>query len=208
MINLVGKLPEAFIVACSGGVDSMAMLSFFCNRKTRPSVAYFNHGTEHSQKTESFVRKYCEENELALYTRGIKRERNKNESLEEYWRNERYSFFRDLPGPVATAHNLDDCVETWIFTSLHGNPKIIPYRNQNVFRPFLATPKSDLIAWCAKNNIPHSEDESNKDVRFCRNRIRHRIVPEALLINPGLRTVIKKKIILREKEGENDVHLC
>jgi hypothetical protein len=34
----------------------------------------------------------------------------------------------------------------------------------------------------------------NKCVDYSRNRIRHNIVPEALLVNPGLKTVVRKMI--------------
>jgi tRNA(Ile)-lysidine synthase len=194
MIRFDGSLPTDLYVACSGGVDSMAVLSFLMNGRT-PKVAYFNHGTPHSQKTEVFIRDFCKANNLTLEVGHITCERNPRESKEEYWRNQRYAFLHGLNAPVVMAHNLDDCIETWIFSALNGNPKIIPYSNGNVIRPFRQTPKADFISWCVRKEIPWSEDSSNADCAYVRNRIRHKIVPEAKLVNPGLAKVIRKKIM-------------
>lgn len=195
MIRIGGQIPHNVYVACSGGVDSMAVLSFLMSRPIKPRVAYFNHGTEHSRVTESFVRKFCEDNALSLTIGHITRERDPRESLEEYWRNERYAFFHKLDLPVVTAHNLDDCIETWIFGALNGAPKLIPYSNKNVVRPFRQTEKAEFISWCTRHNVAWAEDLSNRDVSYARNRIRHNIIPEAKIINPGLNKVIRKKLI-------------
>jgi tRNA(Ile)-lysidine synthase len=66
-----------------------------------------------------------------------------------------------------------------------------------VIRPLLLNEKSDFYRWCEDKNVPFIEDESNSCVDYSRNRIRHNIVPEALLVNPGLKTVVKKMITLK-----------
>jgi tRNA(Ile)-lysidine synthase len=199
MLKFEGQLPHDCYVACSGGSDSMALLHFL-QQKRRPKVAYFNHGTEHSKAAEIFVRDYCRANDLHLEIASISAAKTGKESHEEYWRNERYRFFHSLPLPVLMAHNLDDCIESWIFSSLHGEGKIIPYRNVNVIRPFRQTPKADMREWCEKNRVAWAEDSSNLDCRYMRNHIRHRIVPEALVVNPGLAKVIRKKILAERSE--------
>jgi len=111
--------------------------------------------------------------------------------MEEYWRRERYTFLEEL-GPVITCHHLDDCVETYIWSSLHGTPKVIPLTRNNVIRPFLTTRKQDLIYWCESHNVPWIEDESNKNSRYTRNYIRNELIPHALHVNPGLPKLVKK----------------
>jgi len=124
--------------------------------------------------------------------------------MEEYWRNERYRFLSMYDFPVITAHHLGDAVETWIFNSLHGNPRIMPYKRGNVIRPFLITPKQELVDWVQRRGLSWCEDESNNDLKYMRNLIRHKIVPEAFLINPGLDTVVKKMYIRKRVEiGEH-----
>ena len=195
MLRFEGTIPQDLYIACSGGVDSMAVLSFLMNRANKPRVAYFNHGTAHSNFADGFVRAFCDKHSLELTVGHIQRLRGFKESSEEYWRNERYAFLHSLSHPVVMAHNLNDCMETWIFTSLHGDGKLIPYRNKNVIRPFRQTTKAEFISWCTRHGVGWAEDASNTDTAYARNRIRHNIMPEALIINPGLEKVIRKKIL-------------
>lgn len=197
MFKLIGSIPKNPVVACSGGVDSMAVLDFVRNHgKNQPTLAFFNHGTETSRLAEEFLKNYCARENLHLQVGQLVGERGKRESPEEFWRKKRYEFFATLNAEaIITCHHLDDCVESWIFSSLHGESKLIPYQNGNIIRPFLATRKAVLKQWCLTRNVPWVEDASNQEVKYARNRIRHLIVPEALNINPGLHTVIRKKLL-------------
>lgn len=194
MIRFLGDLPANCTVAFSGGVDSVAAADFLLNGKKSVNLAFFDHGTETSKDARKFVEKFASIRGLELIVGKIEREKKKDESLEEYWRNERYHFFSKFE-QVITAHHLDDAVETWIFTSLHGESKLIPHKNGNVIRPFLITPKSEMISWCSRKNLEWVEDATNFDLRHPRNRIRHQILPQALLVNPGLHKVVKKKYL-------------
>ena len=194
MIKLLGKVPRAVYIACSGGPDSMAALSFLRNSHRDIKVAHFDHGTEHAATAQKFVIEYCKKNKIKYVLGTVTRKRLPTESREEYWRNERYDFFKSLDAPVVTAHHLDDVAEWWIFSSLHGNPKLMPYRNEEVIRPFLMTPKQELVRWCDYHNVPYVKDPTNKNLAYMRNLIRHRIMPQCLKVNPGLSKVLKKKI--------------
>ena len=191
MFKLLSKLPKEVTVALSGGVDSVAVVDFL-SKKHDVSCAFFDHGTENSRRAFEFVAKFCSERNLPLFIGVLKKERPKDLSEEEHWRNERYSFLESLNLTVITAHNLDDCVETYIFGSLHGQPKVIPYSRNNIVRPFLTTPKQEFINWCKRKNVKWCEDLSNQDTEYVRNYIRKEIVPRALQVNPGLPTVVRK----------------
>lgn len=194
VIKLLGKVPDKIYVACSGGVDSMAALSFLNNRKRKVSVAHFDHGTEHGLKAQKFIKEYCRKNKISLQLGSVTRKRSPSESREEYWRNERYAFFKSLDAPVITAHHINDVAEWWVFSTLHGEPKLIPYRNENVIRPFLLTSKQELTGWCKHHNVPYVKDPSNQNLAYMRNLIRHRIMPQCTKVNPGLTKVLVKKI--------------
>jgi len=194
MIRILGRLPEKIYVACSGGPDSMAVLDFLVKGKRDVTVAHFNHDTPFGRFAEKFVKEYCKEKNIKIVVGNISRERHHDESLEEYWRNERYRFFESLDGPVITAHHLDDVVEWWTFTSFHGNPRLIPYRRNQTIRPFLSTTKEDMWNWVDRKKVPYVTDPGNFDDNFARSYIRKNIIPQALKINPGLRKVIRKKI--------------
>jgi tRNA(Ile)-lysidine synthase len=195
MIKLLGKVPDAIYIACSGGSDSMAVLNFLSNSRRQVKVAHFDHGTMHADAARTFVVDYCEKNGIPYVLGTVGRKRLDTESREEYWRNERYRFFEELDAPIITAHHLDDVAEWWIFTSLHGESKLIPYQNGSVIRPFLMTHKQELMSWAKQRHVPFVTDPSNKNCAYMRNLIRHRIMSQCLKVNPGLKTVLRKKLV-------------
>jgi tRNA(Ile)-lysidine synthase len=205
MIKVQGKLDREVYVACSGGVDSMAVVDFLM-RNHKVNLMFFDHQTENSTEALDFLtNKYYPSiatNTIQLIVGHIEREKERTESWEEYWRNERYRWFHSYEHPIITCHHLDDCVENWIFTSLHGEGRIIPYQNQNVIRPFRLNRKTEFTDWCRNKNVPWIEDSSNQDTRYMRNYIRHEIVPKALMVNPGLHKVIMKKV--KDDGGSED----
>ena len=190
MIKLTVPLPKNITIAFSGGVDSCAIVDFL-SRKHNITCAFFHHGTKDSDRANEFVAKFCTERNIPLLWGSLRWEKGTKESQEEYWRRERYDFLKDL-GPVITAHHLDDCVETYIWSSLHGTPKVIPLTRNNVLRPFLTTRKQDFIYWCESHNVPWIEDQSNKNTRYTRNYIRNEMMPHVLKVNPGIHTLVKK----------------
>ena len=173
----------------------MAALDFFHRGKKDFNVLHVNHGTPHADDAEAFVRAECDVRGINLRTEKIIRPRDLEESWEEYWRNERYQFFREIAGPVITVHNLDDAVEWWVYTAMHGQPRLISRTNANVMRPFLLTPKRELQKWCHDHEVDFCEDPSNWDERYMRSIVRHKIVPLGKQVNPGLEKVVKKMLV-------------
>ena len=90
-----------------------------------------------------------------------------------------------------------------MFTSVRGNPKVTPYRNKNVIRPFLATEKKRLENWCSRNKVPYVVDPTNSGEEHARGMIRENIIPEVLKVNPGFLKTIKKKVNIRYQEELN-----
>ena len=196
-LNVLGKIPRKVFLACSGGPDSMAVLDFLISGRKDVNVAHFNHGTEHGKDANMFLEEYCKNRNIPIQVGNIsKKEKPKDQSWEEWWRNSRYEFFNSLEGtaPVITCHHLNDIAEWWIFTSLNGLPRLIPYKNGRVFRPFLGTKSAAFRTWCDRKDVPYVVDPSNTSLKFARSRIRNQIMPEALKINPGLLKVLKKKV--------------
>lgn len=201
MIQIQGKLDREVYVACSGGVDSMAVVDFL-TKNHKVNLMFFNHGTETSADAQEFLSDWISDkkNDPFYYTPSltigyISRQKEKSESWEEYWRIQRYEWFHSYDHNIITCHHLDDCVETWIFNSLNGEGRIIPYSNGNVIRPFRVNEKSEFLNWARRKNVPWIEDSSNSDTKYMRNFIRHEIVPKALIVNPGLHKVIRKKVL-------------
>jgi tRNA(Ile)-lysidine synthase len=204
MIKLLKRVDNNIYIAASGGSDSMAAISFLSNSPRRKvEVLYFNHGTEYSYRAEKLIEDYCKHKDLILHKGLLEEQKDKRKSPEEFWRDQRYKFFNNFKDkPIVTAHHLDDVIEWYLFSTINGESKLINYQRENIIRPFLLTEKKELLDWCLTHNVPYLEDQSNKDVRYSRNRIRHNIIPEVLKINPGIKKVISK--LLREKHnGEN-----
>ncbi len=218
MIKLLGKLPRKLYLAISGGVDSMVAYDFL-SRNHEVVPVFFNHGTETSKKAEQFLLNSRLNNKFQLIVGQINNpNKPKDKSWEEYWREERYRFFREIimNNSISglddggkrqfpdwypyflTAHHLDDCVETYLFSAMHGNPKLIQYKNGLYYRPFLLNKKSELVSWAERHNVPYIQDETNSDLSHPRNRIRHNILPEILKVNPGIYKTVYKMILEKE----------
>jgi tRNA(Ile)-lysidine synthase len=194
-IKLLLTIPKKIYLACSGGSDSIGAYAFLSRHGRRDiTPVFFDHGTETSKKALEFLL----DNGYNPTVGRIERPKDKRESWEEYWRNERYSFFRSLKDDVIVAHHLEDAIESWVFSSLHGEGKLIPIRNGNVIRPFLITEKEKLKQVCVTDDRKWIEDETNMDLSHARNRIRHCLMPEILKINPGISKVIKKKYLWKQ----------
>ena len=196
MIRIIGKIPNTVTIACSGGVDSMVVTHFLLQGRRKINLAYFNHDTQHSHKAQEFVEKYASQNNLNLFIGRVKGRKGKR-SLEEFWRDERYDFLQRAGSDYTiTCHHLDDCVETWLMSSFHGRSKLIPFRrNENIYRPFLMTSKKVIKDYALKKKVNWIQDQSNQKTNFMRNRVRHNIMPQVLIVNPGIRTTIRKKLI-------------
>ena len=195
MIKIQGTLPRKLYLACSGGVDSMAVLDFL-QRNHIITVLYYNHGTEHGKQAEEFLASYCSNNRLPFITKKNSNAKPSRQSWEEWWRTCRYEFLDEFKKrPVITCHHLDDCVETWIWSSLNGTGKIVPYTRKNVVRPFRLNRKAEFERWAARHEVPHTEDPSNLNTEYTRNFIRHELLPQVLRVNPGIHKTVMRKVL-------------
>jgi len=196
MIKLQGKLPRNIYLACSGGVDSMAALDFL-RRKHNVTVCYFDHGTEHGRQAKEFLEDYCAKQGLPIITNNVRGTTPPGAaSREAWWRDQRYGFLDKFNmQTVVTCHHLDDCVETWVWSSMNGTGKWIPYRRNHIIRPFRQVRKRDFVLWCNLNNVPWIEDDSNENIHYTRNYIRHEMMPHVLKVNPGIYKTIRKKVL-------------
>lgn len=198
-MKILGHIPKIhFHVACSAGSDSMVLVDFLRKYpKNDFDLLYFNHGTESCQEAESFLKEFSTETGIKLHIGMISRIRSTEESQEEYWRKERYNFLSKFSSePILMAHHLNDVIETWTMTSLHGNPKLIPYFNHryNVYRPMLCVSKSEIRDWAKRHNVKFVLDKSNYDISIRRNYVRHEMMDSIYRISPGIEKILSKKI--------------
>lgn len=204
-MKILGIIPRnKFIVACSGGMDSMVLVDFLLRYPQNIfDLAFFDHGTKDCERAKEFLLNWCYENKMTIHTDKVSCSKPKGESLEEYWRNQRYGFLDSFNIPVLTGHHLDDVVESWVMSSIKGgNPKLIPYRRGKVIRPFLLVSKKEIKEWAEKNSLEYVEDLSNNNTAHLRNYVRHVMMPHILHLNPGIHTMIRRKVWEENKEVE------
>ncbi len=200
--NYTESIPDKLYVACSGGLDSIATAAILSEWRD-VTLLHFSH-TDHAyvQELETVVEL---SNQLGVkllttYQTDIQTPGNK----EAQWRDARYAWFHSLDLPVATGHTLEDAVEWYLMTCLRGRGEFMPHRNRNVFRPFLLTEKNKLIKYCKYRNLTWWEDPGNYSPEFSlRSRVRQGLVPAALDCEPGLKKMVKRRLVEKIKEIKN-----
>jgi tRNA(Ile)-lysidine synthase len=196
MIKLLMKVPRRVNLAFSGGVDSLAAAHFLKRGRHDLTLLHFNHGCEYSDHIEVQCRERAESLAVPIVVYKIDEATpNKGQSVEDFWRRSRYRFLRSFDEQFITCHHLDDAVETWIWSALHGNPKIIPASDDKVIRPFLLTEKTDLVSYADRHGLVAVDDPFNRVEHLTRNYIRANIMEHAYQVNPGLKKVIRKKYL-------------
>lgn len=206
MIEIIKKIPKnnTVNVAFSGGVDSLALALYFKNKGFTTKLLHFNHCSEHSDKFETFCVNIANKLNLPIIVGNNNKEKSKKQSLEDFWRQCRYDFlFENCEnnGYIVTGHHLNDAVETWIWSSLNGEGKLIQEhkvlknctKTCNIIRPFLLNKKQKLEEYVNYHNIESIYDDSNSDNKYTRNYIRNVMMEHVKFVNPGIEKVIYKK---------------
>lgn len=188
--NLIPKGTKTVFAAVSGGVDSCVLLHVLAQIQKefgfQIEVVHFNHDQrgKSSQEDNAFVFDLAQQFGFKFHSGHLSRTvLNLNENA---LREERYKFFLDLlkkrkKAILATGHNQDDNIETFLMRMVRGSRLkglrgIMPRRGPFI-RPLMAATRKDIEAYAEKFNILFREDESNRDERFIRNRLRHSAIP-------------------------------
>ena len=172
------------ILAISGGADSMYLLDHYKN-ESDIVVATVNYNIrDDSNEDVKIVVDFC--NQYNIPFRSISVHKPDNVNLEEWARNVRYDFFKDLLNEfkydwIITAHNADDQAETVLMriqrgTGVKGLSGII-IDKKPFYRPMLSITKSDVYKYCELHNVPFREDSTNTDTTYRRNWFRHVYIP-------------------------------
>jgi tRNA(Ile)-lysidine synthase len=108
---------------------------------------------------------------------------------------------------VATAHHLDDQVETFFIQLLRrgdiGSLTGIPVLTENRIRPLMFTNRRNIARYVQKNNIPYREDESNASDKYLRNKIRNLLIPAVENVDHSLKNKVLE--LMNELKEVNDI---
>ena len=197
------------LVACSGGPDSMALLYLLQDIAThrhttyKIGVAIVDHCIRPESKDEVlWLQHQVEELGLPFYSATFDVPRLSKEykkSEETIGRQVRYQWLNEIAQSegydyISVAHHKDDQAESILAhiirgSGLNGLTGMSVVQSEYaipVVRPLLDVTKEDLLAYIGTKHISYCVDPTNEDVRYQRNRIRHRIIPELEAVNPAV----------------------
>ena len=185
---------DIVVVACSGGPDSMCLLSLVNKLKSELNlkiiVAHVNHKLRiESEEEKEMVENYAQENNLIFELLEINKYTN-NKFSEDDARKRRYDFFNELikkynANILLTAHHGDDLIETILMRLTRGSNLSgyigIKMINENddykILRPLLSATKENILKYLNDENIPYRIDKTNEELEHTRNKYRHYILP-------------------------------
>lgn len=197
---------KTYLLAVSGGVDSMVLADLFQVSGFDFHIAHINYHlrNEDSNLDQKVVSDFCEKHKIPFHLYEVSKNDNQPENSIQNWARElRYRFFREIQEKenldyIVTAHHLNDQLETFIInlskaSGIRGLSGI-PQNENAILRPLLGFSKDEIYDFAKENQIDFREDQSNQKTDYLRNKIRHNIVPELQKINSDFLTNFSKSI--------------
>ena len=194
VVNLLqSKVGEKWMVACSGGADSLfCLLSIwgaFPELRENLTVLHFNHKLRaaESDKDENFIEEVAKVLKISFVSESqVGTEKSDEASLRDRRREFFYSTMAKLNGKILIqGHHLDDVAETLLWRIARGvgtdglcAPRPIQIHKDFFFvRPLLSIPRSEIHRLLNQSNISWREDQSNQSEQYLRNRLRKNTLP-------------------------------
>lgn len=194
--NLISDFKiKKYLLAVSGGADSMVLAHIFRDLQLSFEIAHVNYKLREndSDLDQKTVEDFCRNFNIKFHLHQVSDKDQKPENSVQLWaRDLRYTFFRKIKNEqnidfLVTAHHLNDQLETFIInlskaSGLKGLSGIPSNENQ-ILRPLLEFSKQEIYNFAGENNIEFREDLSNQKNDYLRNRIRNEIAPKLLETN-------------------------
>ena len=180
-------IPQKFIIAVSGGVDSVVLLHMLMAKKPDTItyiVAHFDHGIrDDSHDDAAFVAQLASNSHLTFE---LGEGSLGSEASEDLARVARYKYLRSIKDKyqaekIITAHHQDDFLETIVLNLLRGTgPRgLNPMQGQNdILRPLMNKNKLDILSYAKEHKLDWREDPTNTDDKYLRNYVRKNVMPK------------------------------
>ncbi len=187
-------------VGLSGGADSVALTHILLKNKEFLGIkdvkaVHIHHGIRGSEADRDceFAKSFCEKNgvEFSAFYIDVPAEAEKTgESIEECARRMRYAVFETVECDLfATAHNLNDNIETVLLNLIRGTALSglcgIPCVRGKFIRPLLDCTRRDIEEYISDNNLEYVTDSTNLSDGYSRNKLRHNVLPVLFEMNPS-----------------------
>lgn len=197
---------HTIFVACSGGVDSIALVHWCHSHQLPIKVLHVNfqlRGLE-SNRDEDFVREFCAELNLPVEFHKADTKALKSEwklSTQEAAREIRYDWFdeqlkKNPNSVVLTAHHADDQLEQVVLRLMSSGRILdlggIPDERPGYLRPFLKVKKDDILAYATTHKLHWREDTSNSQTDYTRNVVRLELLPKMNQLDPRTESALNK----------------
>ncbi len=202
--SLAALPPGRWLLAVSGGRDSMVLLDAFASARGHEvaGVASLDHGTgPAARRAVALVERTALARELPVMTGVLAGGAATDEAA---WRAARWRFLRgwaeELQATIVTAHSRDDQIETVLLRLLRGSgtrglagmraaelrgPEGPRADRPRVLRPLLEVSRATIAAYAEARRLAWVDDPSNASLAFARNRVRHEILPALERASPG-----------------------
>lgn len=182
-----------FLVALSGGIDSVVMLHALCVWRPKfnyqLSAMYIHHGlSPNAGVWQDFCAKLCERLQVPFYFQQVEVDTKSGIGTEAAAREARYQALHSArealnADSIVLAHHQHDQAETFLLQLMRGSgikglsSMAKADDTRHLFRPLLGLQKDDIIAYAKHAELTWVEDESNRDIHYDRNYIRQTILP-------------------------------
>ncbi|MBR3161366.1 MAG: tRNA lysidine(34) synthetase TilS [Bacilli bacterium] len=199
--NINIEKEKYLLVGTSTGPDSMALLHYLLYNTNKQIICcHINHNVrEESKIEEEYLKNFCKKNNIIFESTIIKKYNENN--FENEARKKRYKFYQEIINKyhakyLFLAHHGDDLIETIMMKIIRGSnlegyagiKRISEKNNYYIVRPLLKYTKEDLINYNKLHNITYFTDNSNYDIKYTRNRLRHKLLPILKEENPNIHT--------------------
>ncbi|MGO3238449.1 MAG: tRNA lysidine(34) synthetase TilS [Psychroflexus halocasei] len=182
---------SSFLIACSGGVDSMVLTDLCLKSHLDFALAHCNFQLREieADKDEAFVKDYALQNGINFFNKTFDTHafaEKEKLSIQEAARELRYTWFKELLKNtkydyLITAHHLNDSIETFMINLFRGTGLAgltgIPNKNDKILRPLLVFSRAQIEDYANKNELKWKEDITNASTKYVRNAIRHEVTP-------------------------------
>jgi tRNA(Ile)-lysidine synthase len=197
---------QKILLGVSGGIDSVVMADLFYRSGFQFGIVHCNFKLrgKDADEDEIFVEKLASKYEVPFYVKSFDTAgfaKKNTISIQMAARDLRYRFFNDLLQSqdfhfIATAHHHDDQIETFFINFLRGTGiaglhGILPKTNK-LLRPLLFAGRSEIEHYAKQSYIAYREDKSNQEVKYLRNKIRHKLLPVLAELNQDYRQAFNK----------------
>ncbi|TAL61690.1 MAG: tRNA lysidine(34) synthetase TilS [Bacteroidetes bacterium] len=202
------KKDQKALLTVSGGVDSIVMCDLFHKAGLSFGIAHCNfklRGKE-SDDDKKFVSELADKYKVPFSWKSFSTKpyaEKKKVSIQMAARELRYEWLKRLAKDkkydfIATAHHLDDSIETFFINILRGTGiaglQGVPVKQGIIIRPLLFANKKRILEYAESEKLAWREDSSNLTDKYLRNNIRHHLIPSLKKLNTGFEKTITKEL--------------